>query len=451
MKLVDYIEILWRRKWIIALVVLVVLPVVILGSRRLTPTYATSAKIRISTVNYGADDWLGYDVRYSERLTATYVEIAKTDPVINKLLARLDVEVKDLPKMDIRLLPATEIIEITAESTNKELAQKTANELADIMVEQEIRFEFTHELAPYRQPSIIVEKAGLPSTPRGIGSRTFIALGAVMGLIGGVGLALLFESIDPRLHAARHVAGATNLPLLGTIPNLKRSKTGKKETSCDNALRLALRLFPPDKPAAYKTLLLVSAIPAEGRTTVLAELALALADSGLRVVMVDANLRKPALHDLFQLENTRGLSDILQNNGQLADMLQVIATDKPLSLLPGGTPMAQPARLFAGDGFTKILDALSAQFDVVLIDTPPMAAAPDALFLAGRVNAVLPLLSRGQTPYGAFREIQQQLKENGAILPGFIINRAPKHLSLGSYNAAHADLDTLNRQNAALQ
>ncbi len=451
MKLVDYIEILWRRKWIIALVVLVVLPVVILASRRLTYTYMTSAKIRIITPTYGTDVWVGFDVRYAERLTTTYVEIAKTDPVINKLLARLNIESKDLPKLDVRLMPGSEIIEISAEGKSPEIAQGAANELADIMVSQEVRFEYVNVITEDRKAGLVVEKAGLPSQKRGLNATTFIMIGAVMGLVGGVGVALLFESLDTRLHTVRHIVGVTRLPLLGTIPSLKRSKDSKKETSCDNALRLALRLFPPDNANSHTILMLVSALPAEGRSTVVAELALAIADTGRSVVMVDANLRNPALHELFKLENTHGLSDLLQNNGQLSELIQVIATDKPLSLLTGGTALAQPARLLTSDGFKKILDDLTSKFDVVLIDTPPLVAASDALFMAKQVSAVIPLLSRGQTPRPAFQELYQQFVENGASIPGFIINRAPKQLTLGSYAAAQAHNDTIIRQTVGLQ
>lgn len=451
MKLVDYINILWRRKWIIILTTLAILPVVIIGSRRLPAVYATAAKIRIVTPTTGSNDWVQYDVRYNERLLATYVEVAKTGTVINKVLARLRIDSEDLPEIEVRLIPNTELIEIKASSEDRDLAKQTADTLADIMVSQEVRFDYANEITAQRMPAVIVEKAFTPRNPSGIGQRTFMAMGGVMGFAGGIALALLFESLDGRMHTARQIASSTRLPLLGTLPTLKRSKNGKKETSSDDAMRLALRLFPPNTQAPQKTLLIASALPREGRSTVLAELALALANTGHRVVMVDANLRKPDLHSLFQLENTRGLSDVLQGDVQLADAVQSIATDKPLSLLTGGTQVAQPSRLLSAQALATLLDDLKNQFDVVLIDTPPMAASSDALFLAARVDVVLPMLSRGQTPREAFRGLQQQLTDNGAKILGFIINRAPKNFTFGSYAAARAEDDTTVRQDIVFQ
>lgn len=451
MKLVDYIDILWRRKWIIILTTLAILPVVIIGSRRLPSVYSTAAKIRVVTHTTGSNDWVQYDTRYSERLVATYVEIAKTGPVINKVLARLRIDPEDLPEIEVRLIPNTELIEIRATSEDRELARDTANELADIMVTQEIRFDYTNEITAARQPAILIEKAFTPQRPSGIGSRTFILLGGVMGLMAGIGLALLFESLDSRMHSARHIAGATRIPMLGSLPTLKRSQNGKRETSCDAAMRMALRLYPPNGKRDYKTLMIASALPREGRSTAVAELALALADTGHRVLVVDANLQKPHLHTLFQLENTRGLRDVLQGDAQLADALQPLPTDKPISLLASGSQITQSSRLLSGEALSKLLKDLAQQFDVILIDTPPLAASPDGLFLASQVDVVLPLLSRGQTPREAFRGLHQQLLDNGANVLGFIINRAPKNFTFGSYAAVRAEDDSIVRQDVVFQ
>ena len=184
-----------------------------------------------------------------------------------------------------------------------------------------------------------------------------------------------------------------------------------------------------DRP--LKTLLVTSAQPEEGKTTVSVMLALTAMMAGLKVLLVDADLRKPRVHDIFQLDNKVGLRDLLTGTVGIADVLQVVkpvhdSPRKPLTLrvITGGTTGSANTMLAMGSPKLRtILDQTTQQFDIVLLDSPPVLSVNDPLFLADAVDGVIFVVACGQAKEVDAKLAKERIQQAGGQILGVVINQ----------------------------
>ena len=182
-----------------------------------------------------------------------------------------------------------------------------------------------------------------------------------------------------------------------------------------------------------RTILVTSAGEGDGKTTVVANLGVALAESGKRVLLVDADLRRPGVHRLFDLPLTPGLSNLLLE--EEPDLAPVATAVPGLFVLPAGDPPPNPGEFVASARLTRLLGRARANFDYVLIDTPPVSLVADAAVLAPATDGVLLVVSAGRTKRDLARRAKEQLDNVGAHLLGVVLNNAKLEKSLKAYHA----------------
>jgi capsular exopolysaccharide synthesis family protein len=229
------------------------------------------------------------------------------------------------------------------------------------------------------------------------------------------------------------VQSVLELPVLGVVPKVSKGKAALSSNPLSpvaesvRAMRANIFLIRPDRP--FRTLLLTSPGASEGKGFVLAHLALVLASAGNRVVAVDADMRKPSLHEIFDCPNITGLADILSNvKGDDEDSMPVPLQETDFDnvyLLSAGRPPKDPAALLTSPRLPALLDSLTDRGDVILIDSPPVLGPPDAAVLATLVEGTILVASAGFTK----RELIQQardrlLAQQGVNLLGLTVNRA---------------------------
>ena len=185
------------------------------------------------------------------------------------------------------------------------------------------------------------------------------------------------------------------------------------------ALRTKL-LFLRDR-LPLRTLVVTSAGIGEGKTTTAANVATAVAQVGIRVLLVDCDLRRPRLHRLFGLSRAPGLTDFLTNEAAAHGVIRATPIEN-LHVLPRGTPTSQPAEMLGGEWMVTSLRQLARQYDLVVIDTPPVLSASDAASLASRVDGVLLVVRAGQTNRALAQEAMHQLTAVGANVIGAVLN-----------------------------
>jgi capsular exopolysaccharide synthesis family protein len=276
----------------------------------------------------------------------------------------------------------------------------------------------------------VVEPAVAPSTPSNRHFGRNLGLGLLLGLVGGIGFAYLAERVRPRFHGELDVEAAAGAPILASVPYVE-GEDGNSAfnggSSAEEAFRrLRLAIFAGKRPLKQRhAFVITSPERGDGKTTVAANLARAVAHAGQRVLLVDADLRRPALHLRFDQPDEPGLRDVL-GGARTADAIR--PTDVPnLFLIPAGAPSDRAGQLLEAAGWAGILKKLRAEFDVVLVDGPPVLDVSDSLVLAAPSDGVLLVLRSSSVPRDILDEAREELSAAGAHVLGLVVNRTQRH------------------------
>lgn len=273
-----------------------------------------------------------------------------------------------------------------------------------------------------------IEESSPPNRP--IRPRTLFntVLAGVVGLILAVLVIFLIETLDDTVKSPDDITRLLNLPVLGLVVRhetsdnhpITISQPRSPVSESFRSLRTNLQFASVDKP--LKVILVTSPSPSEGKTTISANLGIVMAQSGKRVVMVDADMRRPRLHKMLGLPNRKGLSSLfVQPKVNLDGTLQKTATDGLLALPAGDVP-PNPAELLGSEKLFDILNQIGNESDLTIIDSPPVMAVTDSAVLAHRVDGVLLVLKPGTTKLAAARQAVDQLRRVGANPLGVVLN-----------------------------
>jgi succinoglycan biosynthesis transport protein ExoP len=277
----------------------------------------------------------------------------------------------------------------------------------------------------------IVEPAGTPSTPISPDVLNTVLLAAAIGLVLSAGGAFLIEYLDDTIKTPDDVSRATELSTLGGIARIEGHKYPDKLVAVHHplspiveayrVLRTNLQFSSVDRPV--RTLMVTSPAPTEGKSVTLANLAVVMAQSGLRVVVADTDLRRPVQHKIFDLPNSHGVSDaILHPNPGAAEHLLETGVDN-LWLLPSGHIPPNPSELLGSERMAAVVEELKEYADVVLFDAPPTLVVTDAVILSSKVDGVLMVTDAGSTRRHAAEKAVEELRRVKANLLGVVLNR----------------------------
>lgn len=282
----------------------------------------------------------------------------------------------------------------------------------------------------------IVEPATLPQEPSKPNWMANLFLGGLVGLIAGTGLAFLFERLDTRVQSTEEIEEITDLPTLGRIPYVRKGPAhvflGDSIPAQEAYLRLQAKLDAGVQAGGLRSILVTSPEPGEGKSAVVANLAQALALAGRRVIIVDANLRRPVMHHILDVSNKVGLSNVLRQEWTVREAVQTTRIPGVWALT-SGTPHPNPAQLLTSAGLPGLFEELAAPFDVILLDSPPVLAVADPALLAPLVDGVLLTVGRAQTKRESIEAAIEGLVGVGASLLGVVINWAEPTKDLRYY------------------
>jgi succinoglycan biosynthesis transport protein ExoP len=255
-----------------------------------------------------------------------------------------------------------------------------------------------------------------------------MAIGLLAGLIVGILAGLARDLTDTRVRNADDLGRVTDLPLLATLDNppdegdrrdlVVVNAPRSPQAEAFRSLRTAVQFMA--RPGQALSLLVTSSRPAEGKSTVAANLALTLAEAGLRVVLVDADLRRPSVADTFDLEGAAGLTSVLIGQAELDDVLQEWGASG-LHVLTTGPLPPNPSELLASPAMAELLDRLGADHDVVVIDTAPLLPVTDAVVLARLTAATMVVGDASRTRRAVLGQALSLLRRVDARLVGVVL------------------------------
>lgn len=236
--------------------------------------------------------------------------------------------------------------------------------------------------------------------------RQSLFLAIALGLLGGVVLAFAAEFFDASVATQQQVEDRLGIAFLGVVPRIARGKDGRSQdlivsqqpksaaAECLRSVRTNLLFMSPDRP--LRTLLVTSSAPQDGKTTVAAGIAQIMADGGKRVLLVDADMRRPRIHRIFGVPSEVGLSSLILGEGTLETAVKQTMVPN-LSVLPCGPIPPNPAELLHTAAFVGLLEELAKRYDRIILDSPPVGVVADAVILSTQVDGTVLVLKAGQT------------------------------------------------------
>jgi succinoglycan biosynthesis transport protein ExoP len=319
--------------------------------------------------------------------------------------------------------------------TNRQLYEGLLEKLKEAGVSAGLRSNNFRIVDVARSPNGPIE----PNIPRNL------SFAFMLGLTSGVGLAFLLEGLDNTVRTTEQAQMISGLPPLGMIPLGSRTTREGNSTkrlviaTSKEAVELITQVRPQSQMAeSYralrtslllsnlgappKVIMITSALPQEGKTTTSINCAVVLAQKGIRVLLIDADLRRPSIHKTLGMGPRSGLSNVLTGSATLEQAITRSSILPNLSVLPAGTPPPNPAELLASTNMRDVLEQLRGQYDHIVVDTPPTLSVTDAVVLSPRADAIVLVIRSGQTTKQALRRSRDILTQVNAKVSGVLLN-----------------------------
>lgn len=436
MESVDLMEILFslRRRWtfIMAVCILTTLLAGIYSFIIATPIYESTVSLYVYKNTTNTDSLTYNDMLLNNQLAKDYKELISSKSVLNDVINNLELtdmgynQLKN--SVEANLKQDTRLLLISVRNENAQQATSIANEVAEVFSVK------VKEIMKIDNVTIIdrAEDAKFPVSPN---KKVNIALGVIIGLVIGVGISLALDFFDNKVRYPEDLKKRYEYPIIGAIPLIGNDEDEKNFAMEGNKYILdeTSKIFEPyratrtnvmfasvDNP--YKTILITSSVPGEGKTSCSANLATAFARAGQKTIIVDVDLRKPRVHKAFKLNTVKGLTSVLAADIEIERVIKSNVIDN-LDVLPAGIRPPNPAELLGSKAMANLLEKLRENYDIVILDSPPVGVFTDAATIAGKVDGAIYVVSSGVAGYTELNRGIESLKNVGANLIGFVMTR----------------------------
>lgn len=464
MELRDYLKVVRRRWRIIVMSLLVVVALAAILTYRTTPQYQSNARLFVSTTDQSASQAF-QGGSFAIQRVSSYADLVNGQELASRVIQQLNLSVTPgelSSKITATVVPDTVILEISATDPNAQAAQRIDQAAA----EQLTKFVSELETPPGKRnapvKATIVDEASLSSSPVSPQPTRNIGLAVVLGLLLGVGLAVLRELLDTSVKGPEDIAELSEAPVLGGIlfdsdtpkhPLLTDLSPHSPRVEAFRILRTNLQFVDVDHDK--KVFVVTSSVPGEGKTSTASNTALALQTTGQRTLLIDGDMRRPQLAKLFSLEGSVGLTSVLLGRIDLEEAVQE-HRESGLAVLTSGSLPPNPAELLQSHAMKQLLDEARLHYDAIIIDAPPLLPVTDAALIATIADGAVIVVRQGKTSRDQFSSSVARLKAVGARPLGVTLNmvasRGRKGYGYGyGYGYSYAPTEEQPAKRAATQ
>jgi polysaccharide biosynthesis transport protein len=492
----DYLQSIRRRQWLIILVILGCVGLSLAYSELTTPVYRSTSNLlltpQLSSTLLQANN---------SNVPLITVDVPTSIQVIESTSVQSYVEKKipNVPPVSVTEIGTTDVVQVSVDSTSPKLAARAANAYANAYIHLQqsqtvdtinsaVQLLTTHlntinaAIAPLQAQAVqttqlqglqeeavtvqneisndefaanqatgggqVVSIASVSSKPVAPKTAEYAILAGFLGIALGVGLALLLEFFDDGIRTKEDLElVGNNYPVLSLIPEIvdwrdphaqylvSRASPNSVPAEAYRSLRTSIQFLGLDR--SIKTIQFTSPSASEGKTTTLANVAVTIAQAGQRVVVVCCDLRRPRLHQYFDMSNQIGFTSVLLGEATLREALQPVPGLEGLQILASGQIPPNPSELLSGTRTAELLASLADYADIVLIDSPPVLPVTDAAVLAGRVDAVVVVAAAGRSTRTQVSRALEVLGRVEAPIAGLVLNRASESVSFAYYRYAY--------------
>ncbi|WP_032400336.1 polysaccharide biosynthesis tyrosine autokinase [Rhodococcoides fascians] len=435
MEIQDYLKIL-RARWIIIAVTVVVAILGALGASLLTtPLYESSVRMFVSISGNGSVTETYQGNMGSQQLVASYSELATSEALAARVLEILPLGLTPTAlaaKVKTSSTPDTVLFDLSVTDSSAARARDIANAMAAELTTQVRELETP---AGGGTPSAGIktfQQAEASETPISPNTKRNLALGAAVGLLLGIALAVLRDRLDNTIKGRREIESISGKALVGTIPFDKERKTHPAVNFQDLAqsssaeafreLRTNLQFLEVDHPP--RVIVVTSAIPSEGKTTTAVNLAISLAEAGHHVALVEGDLRRPRVSKYLGLIGSVGLSTVLAGQAKVGEVLQPTKYEGLQAMASGPIP-PNPSELLGSEASRALLVELRSKFDYVIIDGAPLLPVTDSAVLTTHADGALLVTRYGHTKNNELARAIGNLDTIGAHILGVVLAMTP--------------------------
>jgi len=435
---IDFLR-LTRRSWGALLIFVILGAAAMVGYTAITPKVYQANSLGFIVAGTGGVISSSQDA--VNRVSA-YLPLISTAPVLQKIQSdpTIDTAGGNLAgRLSANIVGGTTMIQVSADAPTPESALALANGGLTALTEV---IKDVETAASAGQPTTLsvvpLQNAGLPSTPISPKVRTNVALGAIGGLLIGYLFVFLRRGLETRVRSIEELTALTGAGLLGAIPRVSKGTVSIDATDRDGVLaaeairqvRTALSFSSVDRE--IRCITVTSANASEGKTTVATRLAQVFARSGREVVVIDADLRRPAVSAELGVDDTIGLSELLSGQADFHDVIQAAAEDG-LYVLPAGQTPPNPSEMLGSEAFRSLVTGLAEDY-FVIVDAPPVLPVTDASLISTVVDGVVFVAVAGKTKKPTIAAARRTLAQVGGHILGGVLNMVP---SRGSDRASY--------------
>jgi capsular exopolysaccharide synthesis family protein len=434
MSIEQIASLVWRRRLFFVVTFVTCLVAVVIVTFQLPKTYQATATLFVGGKE--VQNNLAVDSGLAERLARTYTTLAGNANVADEVRSKLPLRLSRtelLNRMSFAPVERTQLLEISAEGSSPQEAQLIANTYATVFSDR-VAAEFAQGKSQAKVA--VTEPAALPTQSFKPNPPLYIGLGTLLALLLALGVAALQDRLDRRLRIAEDDDSVLGQPILGRIPTLTVLPTGDV-FDVDDSFRLLKTNIDFRDQNPVRILAITSPAPLEGKTTVRANLAIASATDGERVVLIEADLRRPKLAATGMMGDFGGqglgLSGYLVGAGTEQDIVVSHPNVDRLSIVWAGPTPPNPASLLRSRKLEHLIETLTAEYDRIIVDTPPISVGADASVVASRAEGLLYVIDARRTSKSSAQAGLNQLRRIHAPLLGVVVNRIATPVFEGYY------------------
>ena len=479
MSLRDYGAVIWRRRWLVIVALVSATTAALTLTSLQTPVYSASSELLVQP--RGQDGLFGDQVvNLNERAIDTEIQVIEGEQVRLRVQENLGLD-REPASAEAAAVGQTDVIRITVRDSSASNAATLADAYAVAYIEVRREQAVDELLAASaevqsaiddlrsqidalpsedpRRPALvaqlanfqttldqlrvdaalrtggaaIIRSAEVPSSPVEPTPARTAVFAAVIGLLIGVGAAFLIDYLDDKVRDEDELERAVEAPVLAVVPvdpppdNRPLSISSPEHSSVEayRGLRTNLQFLGLDRP--LRVIQLTSSFAAEGKTTTSTNLAVVLAQAGHRVALVDADLRRPTVHDVMGVPQSPGLTDLLlgAESDKVVQRVRVNA-ETSLSVYPSGEPPSNPSEMLSGQRTRQLLAEMGEHYDYVIVDSAPVLPVTDSVALTTAADGVLVVAQAGRITAKDAAETMERLRRVSAPILGLVLNQAKK-------------------------
>jgi succinoglycan biosynthesis transport protein ExoP len=432
----DYLRVVRKRWRAITVATLVVVGLAALFTLWSPKVYEARTQLFVSTSGGADTTQLLQGNTFTQQRVKSYSDLISTPTVLDPVIK--DLHLNTTPDaLGARITASvpldTVLIDVLVDDANPQRAAAIAGAVGKQFSSSVVDLERVSDNTPSPVKVSVVRPASVPTSPISPKPTRNLALGVVLGLLLGVGVALLRDTFDTSIKNERDVKDITDQTVIGTIsfdpdggkhPLIVQSDPHGPRAEAFRSLRTNLQFI--DAANHPRSMVVTSSLPGEGKTTTAANLSISMAAAGARVCVIEGDLRRPRLLRYMGLEGSVGLTNVLIGQADLLDVLQPFG-DSTLQVLGAGQIPPNPSELLGSETMARLIATLEEMFDYVVIDAPPVLPVTDATVLSTLTGGVVVIAGCGVVNREHLTRSLEALQGVKGNVLGIVVNRAPTH------------------------